>query len=136
MAAPVPAAGGGSRRRRPKLLGVGDPWDLNELTGEDTLVIDDVDADSTLYGSWKTDRIVAKLEAVQKSAPAVHAALKRCRAVWVLGSPNFQKPGNWQAWNEALCSFYGLGDPAGEPVPILWLRQRLETAEAAQNRAD
>ena len=125
-------------RRKPRALGAGDTWSAREA---DVLVIDDVDSDNPLVLGDTPERL---LDTLETQRPDLLALLRAKRTVWITGSSRFaleDDPHGWTAWLAALCRLYGLtpdpdrtgDDPAAiearEPIPVLWLRQPLRTAE-------
>ena len=119
-------------RWKPRFLGSGDPWRLEEA---DVLIIDDVDSD--LCAGITAKKLIERI----RDRPELCRLLKEKKTVWVTGSTEFQsdnKPNGWSAWLEAISEFYGCTidkkqtekTPEAimkrEPIPVIWLDQPIE----------
>lgn len=123
-------------RRKPRFLGTGDPWSVDEC---ELLVIDDVDGDNPVTADAGAERVLAYM---QEQRPDILDLVRTKQTVWISGSTRFADeghPSGWQAWLHTLARLYGctidetrLGDDppaieAREPIPVIWLQQRLDT---------
>ncbi len=121
------------KRPQAKVLGAGEAWRPEDV---DVLVIDDVDSDNPIYASATAEQIVHQI----KERPDVFELVRRKRTVWITGSTQYSdesSPHSWKAWVKALTDLYEcsvdesrLGDEpaditAREPIPVIWLTQRL-----------
>ncbi len=123
-------------RRKPWMLGTGDPWSLAEA---EYLIIDDVDSDSERYGGHTPDKII---EHITSNTEVRDLLMGGRKTVWVTGGGEFkneQAARGWRAWLVALTALYGLDPPehdrkgdtpadirAREPIPVIWLEQPIK----------
>ncbi len=122
-------------RRKPRELGSGDPWSIEDA---EVLVIDDVDSDNPLYCGGTPSQVISHMRAER---PDVLGLVSKRKSVWITGSTRFTEeddPRGWKAWLAALASLYGcsidesrVGDTpadimAREPIPVVWLCQPLD----------